>query len=58
MSRATSPDAHRILTTTVGSYPPDRVRYVHPDWGFWMLKRSVADRKIDALVQGRNLYCG
>ena len=37
---------------------PGRVRYVHPDCGFWMLKRSVADRKIDALVQGRNLYCG
>ena len=29
-----------------------RVRYVHPDCGFWMLKRSVADRKIAALVEG------
>jgi 5-methyltetrahydropteroyltriglutamate--homocysteine methyltransferase len=36
----------------------DRVRYVHPDCGFWMLKRSVADRKIAALVQGRDLYLG
>ncbi len=35
-----------------------RVRWVHPDCGFWMLKRSVADRKIDALVEGRNLYLG
>jgi 5-methyltetrahydropteroyltriglutamate--homocysteine methyltransferase len=35
-----------------------RVRYVHPDCGFWMLRRSVADRKIRALVQGRNLYLG
>jgi 5-methyltetrahydropteroyltriglutamate--homocysteine methyltransferase len=35
---------------------PDRVRYVHPDCGFWMLKRSVADRKITALVKGRDLY--
>jgi 5-methyltetrahydropteroyltriglutamate--homocysteine methyltransferase len=34
---------------------PDRVRYVHPDCGFWMLKRSVADRKIAALVSGRDL---
>jgi len=34
----------------------DRVRYVHPDCGFWMLKRSIADRKIAALVQGRDLY--
>ena len=32
-----------------------RVRYVHPDCGFWMLKRSVADRKIAALVKGRDL---
>ena len=37
---------------------PDRLRYVHPDCGFWMLKRSVADRKIEALVKGRDRYCG
>jgi len=35
---------------------PDRVTYAHPDCGFWMLKRSVADRKIAALVKGRDLY--
>src|SRR6266704_2862842 len=35
---------------------PDRVRYVHPDCGFWMLKRSIADRKIAALAKGRDLY--
>ena len=35
---------------------PGRVRYVHPDCGFWMLKRSVADRKIAALVKGRDKY--
>jgi 5-methyltetrahydropteroyltriglutamate--homocysteine methyltransferase len=35
-----------------------RVCWVHPDCGFWMLKRSVADRKIAALVKGRNLYLG
>ena len=33
-----------------------RVGWVHPDCGFWMLKRSVADRKIEALVKGRDLY--
>ncbi len=33
-----------------------RVRWIHPDCGFWMLKRSVADRKIEALVKGRDLY--
>jgi 5-methyltetrahydropteroyltriglutamate--homocysteine methyltransferase len=37
---------------------PDRISWVHPDCGFWMLKRSVADRKIAALVAGRNLYLG
>ncbi|HUK19050.1 MAG TPA: cobalamin-independent methionine synthase II family protein [Bryobacteraceae bacterium] len=37
---------------------PDRVRYVHPDCGFWMLQRSVADAKMRALVAGRNLYEG
>jgi 5-methyltetrahydropteroyltriglutamate--homocysteine methyltransferase len=36
----------------------DRVGWVHPDCGFWMLKRSVADRKMAALVKGRNLYLG
>ena len=35
-----------------------RVRYVHPDCGFWMLKRSIADRKMEALVLGRDKYLG
>src|SRR5207248_11166320 len=35
---------------------PGRVRYVHPDCGFWMLKRSIADAKIRALPAGRDLY--
>ncbi len=37
---------------------PGRVRWVHPDCGFWMLKRSVADRKLESLVKGRDLYLG
>jgi 5-methyltetrahydropteroyltriglutamate--homocysteine methyltransferase len=37
---------------------PDRVGWIHPDCGFWMLKRSVADRKIAALAPGRDLYLG
>jgi 5-methyltetrahydropteroyltriglutamate--homocysteine methyltransferase len=37
---------------------PGRVKWVHPDCGFWMLKRSIADRKIEALVNGRDLYLG
>ena len=36
----------------------NRIRYVHPDCGFWMLKRNMADGKIRALVAGRDLYEG
>jgi len=35
-----------------------RVGWIHPDCGFWMLQRSVADRKIAELVKGRDLYLG
>ena len=35
-----------------------RVRWVHPDCGFWMLKRSIADAKIRALAKGRDLFEG
>lgn len=35
-----------------------RIGWVHPDCGFWMLQRSVVDRKIEALVKGRNQYLG
>lgn len=37
---------------------PERLRYVHPDCGFWMLQRNVADRKMRALVEGRDLFEG
>ncbi|MGH3098582.1 MAG: cobalamin-independent methionine synthase II family protein [Streptosporangiales bacterium] len=36
----------------------DRIAYVHPDCGFWILPRSVADGKIAALVAGRDRYLG
>ena len=35
-----------------------RVKYIHPDCGFWMLKRNMADGKTRALVKGRDLYEG
>jgi 5-methyltetrahydropteroyltriglutamate--homocysteine methyltransferase len=35
-----------------------RVRYIHPDCGFWMLKRTIADGKIRALAAGRDLFEG
>jgi 5-methyltetrahydropteroyltriglutamate--homocysteine methyltransferase len=37
---------------------PDRLHYIHPDCGFWMLQRSVVDRKMQSLVEGRNLFEG
>jgi 5-methyltetrahydropteroyltriglutamate--homocysteine methyltransferase len=37
---------------------PERIRWIHPDCGFWMLSRSVADRKMRALVEGRDLFLG
>lgn len=36
----------------------ERIHYIHPDCGFWMLQRNVADRKIQALAAGRNLFEG
>ena len=35
-----------------------RVKYIHPDCGFWMLPRNVADGKLAALAKGRDLYLG
>jgi 5-methyltetrahydropteroyltriglutamate--homocysteine methyltransferase len=35
-----------------------RVRFVHPDCGFWMLKRSIADAKIRSLALGRDRFEG
>ncbi len=49
--------AHRI-ERAIRVLGADRVRWVHPDCGFWMLPRSVADRKMRTLVEGRDLYVG
>ncbi len=46
------------IEKAVKAFGPDRVRWVHPDCGFWMLNRSVADRKINALVAGRDRFLG
>jgi 5-methyltetrahydropteroyltriglutamate--homocysteine methyltransferase len=54
----TPEEVARALERTERTLGVGRVRYAHPDCGFWMLKRSVADRKIEALVRGRNLYAG
>ncbi len=54
-----SPDliASRIQHA-VKTLEPERIHYVHPDCGFWMLQRSVVDRKMRALVEGRDLFEG
>lgn len=49
--------AHRI-DQAVRILGIERVHWVHPDCGFWMLPRSVADRKMAALVQGRDRFFG
>lgn len=48
----------RRIELSVKALGADRLRWVHPDCGFWMLPRSVADRKMHALVQGRDRYLG
>jgi 5-methyltetrahydropteroyltriglutamate--homocysteine methyltransferase len=34
----------------------ERIKYVHPDCGFWMLPRPIADAKMRSLVAGRDRY--
>lgn len=54
-----SPDAiARTIERAAAVLGPGRITYVHPDCGFWMLRRPIADAKIAALVEGRDLYEG
>jgi len=46
------------IEKSVKTLGAERIRWVHPDCGFWMLHRSVADRKMRALVEGRDLFLG
>lgn len=48
----------RSLERAAAVLGPGRVRYIHPDCGFWMLKRNMADGKMRALVRGRDLFEG
>lgn len=58
-NEAESPDEiARRIEQAVDVLGADRIRWVHPDCGFWMLQRSVADRKMSALVTGRDKFCG
>jgi 5-methyltetrahydropteroyltriglutamate--homocysteine methyltransferase len=51
-------DVARAIERAEKSLGPGRVRYVHPDCGFWNLKRNMADGKMRALASGRDLYEG
>jgi 5-methyltetrahydropteroyltriglutamate--homocysteine methyltransferase len=46
------------LERATGVLGENRIRYIHPDCGFWMLKRSIANAKIRSLTSGRNLFEG
>jgi 5-methyltetrahydropteroyltriglutamate--homocysteine methyltransferase len=50
--------ASRIQSAAALLGGAERIAYVNPDCGFWMLARSIADAKIRALVAGRDLYAG
>lgn len=54
----TPSEVARRIERAVATLGEGRVRYVHPDCGFWMLPRSVADGKMAALVKGRNAFLG
>ncbi|MCC5834498.1 MAG: cobalamin-independent methionine synthase II family protein [Opitutales bacterium] len=54
-----SPDEiARRIEKAVSVVGEGRIKWIHPDCGFWMLKRSIADRKIAALAKGRDKYLG
>jgi 5-methyltetrahydropteroyltriglutamate--homocysteine methyltransferase len=54
----TPEEVAQAIDRIVKKLGPDRLGWVHPDCGFWMLKRSIADRKMESLVRGRDLYLG
>lgn len=54
----TPAEVARRIDLAVKVLGPERIRWAHPDCGFWMLPRSVADRKMRTLVEGRDLFVG
>lgn len=54
----TPDEVARAIERAAQKLGAERVRYVHPDCGFWMLQRSVADRKLASLVAGRDRFLG
>jgi 5-methyltetrahydropteroyltriglutamate--homocysteine methyltransferase len=54
----TADEVARRIERAVQVLGAERIRWIHPDCGFWMLQRSVADRKMQALTAGRNAFLG
>ncbi len=54
----TAEQVARRIETAARVLSAERIAYVHPDCGFWMLPRNVADGKMHALVAGRDLFAG
>ena len=54
----TTDEVARRIELAVKTLGPKRIKWVHPDCGFWMLPRTVADKKMAALVAGRNKFEG
>lgn len=54
----TADEVARRIELAINALGPERIKWVHPDCGFWMLPRSVADRKMAALVAGRDRFLG
>lgn len=48
----------RRIEYAVAVLGAERIPFIHPDCGFWMLQRSVADGKMRALVEGRDQFEG
>ena len=54
----TTDEVARRIERAARTLGEERIKYVHPDCGFWMLPRAVADAKMRALVAGRNRFVG
>ena len=48
----------RRIEHAAGILGVERIPYIHPDCGFWMLQRTVADGKMRSLTLGRDLFQG
>lgn len=52
----TADEVARTIENAEKVLGPGRLKYVAPDCGLWMQRRTVAEGKLAALVRGRDLY--